>query len=83
VVSDGQGDWDAPPNWDTVGEAQKGGMEGVIAEEHEAQMGGASVACMCWEDASVPVTGTVSGEGRASVGAGAAADVERWEGTKP
>jgi hypothetical protein len=75
VVSDGQGNWDASPNWDTVGEAQKGGIEGVIAKEHEAQMGGASMACMHWEDVSVPVTGTVSGEGRASVGAGAAADV--------
>ena len=75
MVSDGQGNWDAPPNWDTVGEAQKGGMEGVIAEEHEAQIDGASAACMHWEDVSVPVTGMVSGEGRASVGAGAAADV--------
>ena len=83
MASDGQSDWDAPPNWDMVGEAQKGGMEDVIAKEHEVQMGGASMACMHWEDVSVPVTGMVSGEGRASVGAGAAVDVERWKGTEP
>ena len=66
-----------------MGEAQKGGIEGVIAEKHEAQIGGASAAYMHWEDVSVPVTGVVSGEGRASVGVGAAVDMERWEGTKP
>jgi hypothetical protein len=57
--------------------------EGVIGEEHEVRMvDGARVACMSWEDVLVPVTGTVSGEGRASVGAAAAAGAVRWEGAK-
>ena len=56
------------------------GMEGVIGEEHEARMDGASVACMSWKDMFIPVTGTVSGEGRASVGVVAAAGAVRWKG---
>jgi hypothetical protein len=66
-----------------VGGEKIEGIEGVIAKDHEAQtVDGVSVACISWKDILVPVTGTVSEEERASVGAAAVVGAVRWEEAK-